>query len=184
MRVLFAVTLMLAVAFALPTSLPAAAKSTETPAAAKAAGETPTAAKAAAHAFASGNVAASAKKIQKAETGLLASAKRFFASFHKSKSSTHPYLAGPGNFMTEFKKMNNWWCTQEGHADQRMCMIQAGKKVTKGTPTAKGASITDIRKAYCAVETNKETSMCKMSFPMGLGAMGGISGAMHRHGAI
>ena len=150
MRVVFAVALMLAMASALPTPLPTAAKSTETPAAA-----TPSAA------------APSAKKIQKAETGLLAAAKRFFASFHKSKSSTHPYLAGPGNFMTEFKKMNTWWCAQEGHADQRMCMLQAGKKVTKDTPGAKGSPIADIRKAYCAVETNKDISMCKMNLPGG-----------------
>ena len=153
MRVLFALTLMLVNSFALPTPLPAAAKSTETPAAAKAAGETPT--------------AVSQKKIQKAETGILAAAKRFFGSFHKAKSSTHPYLAGPGNFMTEFKKMNTWWCAQEGHADQRMCMLQAGKKVTKDTPGAKGSPIADIRKAYCAVETNKDISMCKMNLPGG-----------------
>merc|ERR1719240_60428 len=119
---------------------------------------------------ADGKPAASASP-PKEQKGLFAAAKRFFASFNKAKNTNTqhgfgPYgmLAGPGKFMTEFKKMNTWWCAQPGHAEQRMCMNLAGKKVDPKTPTAKAAPMSDIRKAYCAIEGNKESQMCKMHY--------------------
>lgn len=151
MRLLFASALLLALASALPTPPPAAEA------------EKPSAAKPVYH--------GPAKR-----AGLLESAKRFFASFHKSKTAhetagvNHASLRA---FSAEYKKMTTWYCSQSGHDDERMCMIQAGKAVT--TENAKPTSITEVKKRFCALEANKEAKICNMLMggPGGLRAING-----------
>jgi len=172
MRTLFAIALLLAPASALPTPPPAAANPVDSAAGSPAAGKM-------AQAFAAARAKSappSPKKVAKQEAGLLASAKRFFASFSKAKSTPNPNVShnfsNMRSFAAEFKKMTSWWCSQEGHGAERMCMVQAGKKVTKETG-GKSTQIAEIRKQYCAA--NKEAMMCTnnlMGSMMGMGGRG------------
>ena len=68
-------------------------------------------------------------------------------------------ISRPTCLAGEFKKMNAWWCSQAAHAEERMCLLMAGKK-TAGAKSAKGTMIMEVRKQYCAVEAHKTLPMC------------------------
>merc|ERR1711924_13754 len=99
------------------------------------------------------------------------------ASFTKLKSSIAT-LGGPGGFISEFKKMYKWWCEQPGHAGEKQCMLQAGKKIDKAGPKpAKSSTIWEIRTSYCSVADHKETTVCKLNSNM-MKTITGMSGGL------